>query len=114
MAGSSSQGRLVAPRTVRFDLEFPTPYICTKNSVLTHFEDSFSLSLQAETKLSISSIKIIEFFCLRAYLKSFFTYFSDSPTYLDIISLAEIEKKTASDSVAQALARKVFPVPGGP
>ena len=30
------------------------------------------------------------------------------------MSLAYIEKKTASDSVAQALARKVLPVPGGP
>lgn len=47
-------------------------------------------------------------------MKIFLTCFSDSPTYLDIISLAESAKKTASDSVAQALAKKVFPVPGGP
>jgi len=40
-------------------------------------------------------------------------YFSDSPTYLEIRSEEEIEKKVPSVSVAQALARKVFPVPGG-
>jgi hypothetical protein len=31
-----------------------------------------------------------------------------------MISEEEIEKKTASDSVAQALAKNVLPVPGGP
>jgi hypothetical protein len=114
MARSSSQGKFVAPKTVRFDFELPTPCIYTKNSVLTLFEDSFSLSDLAETRLSISSTKIMEFFCFRACLKSFLTCFSDSPTYLDMMSLAEIEKKTASVSVAQALAKNVFPVPGGP
>jgi len=76
--------------------------------------DSFSLSDLAETKLSISSTKIIEFFNFQAYLNNFLTCFSDSPTYLDIISLDAIEKNTASDSVAQALAKNVLPVPGGP
>ena len=40
--------------------------------------------------------------------------FSDSPTHLDIKSEEDIEKKVASHSVAHALAKKVFPVPGGP
>lgn len=40
-------------------------------------------------------------------------YFSDSPTHLDIKSDEESEKKVPSHSVAQALARNVFPVPGG-
>jgi hypothetical protein len=40
--------------------------------------------------------------------------FSVSPTYLDTKSAAEIEKNVASHSVAQALAKNVFPVPGGP
>lgn len=114
IAGSNSQGRLVAPKTVRLFLLVFTPYIWTRNSVLTLFEDSFSLSDQADTKLSISSIKIIEFFYFLAILNNFLTYFSDSPTYLDMISLAEMAKKTASDSVAHALAKNVFPVPGGP
>jgi len=39
--------------------------------------------------------------------------FSDSPTYLEIKSAEETEKNVPSVSVAQALARKVFPVPGG-
>jgi hypothetical protein len=40
--------------------------------------------------------------------------FSLSPTYLLIKSDDETEKKVPSASVAQALARKVLPVPGGP
>lgn len=40
--------------------------------------------------------------------------FSVSPTYLETKSAAEIEKNLASHSVAQALAKYVFPVPGGP
>ncbi len=40
-------------------------------------------------------------------------YFSESPTHFDIKSAAETEKKVASVSVAQALASKVLPVPGG-
>jgi len=41
-------------------------------------------------------------------------YFSDSPTYLEIKSDDETEKKVPSASVAQAFARYVLPVPGGP
>jgi hypothetical protein len=41
------------------------------------------------------------------------SYFSDSPTHLDIKSLADTEKNVPFVSEAQALARKVFPVPGG-
>lgn len=40
--------------------------------------------------------------------------FSLSPTYLLIKSEDEIEKNVESHSVAQALAKNVFPVPGGP
>lgn len=114
MAESSSQGKFVAPKIIKLFLYLETPYIYTKNSVLTHFEDSLSLSDLEDTKESISSINIIEFLCFYAYLNIYFTYFSDSPTYLDIISEALIKKNTASDSVAHALAKKVLPVPGGP
>ncbi len=76
--------------------------------------DSFSLSDLAETNESISSIKIIEFLCYLAYWNTFLTCFSDSPTYLDIISEGLILKNTEFDSVAQAFAKKVLPVPGGP
>jgi hypothetical protein len=37
--------------------------------------------------------------------------FSDSPTYFDIKSEDEIEKKVQSTSVAHALAKYVLPVP---
>jgi len=59
-------------------------------------------------------MKIIEGFFSLAKLKRPFIIFSVSPTYLDTKSAAEIEKNVASHSVAQALAKKVFPVPGGP
>jgi len=36
---------------------------------------------------------------------TYYAYFSDSPTYLEVISAEETEKKVASASVAQALAK---------
>lgn len=39
--------------------------------------------------------------------------FSDSPTYFEIRSEEEMEKKVELAWVAQALARNVLPVPGG-
>jgi hypothetical protein len=42
------------------------------------------------------------------------SYFSDSPTNFDIRSDDDTEKNVPSASVAQAFARKVLPVPGGP
>ena len=41
-------------------------------------------------------------------------YLSDSPTYFEIKLEEETEKKVPSASVAQAFAKNVFPVPGGP
>lgn len=63
---------------------------------------------------STSSMKIIEGFLSLAILNKALINFSDSPTYLEIKSAEEILKNVASHSVAQALAKKVFPVPGGP
>ena len=49
-----------------------------------------------------------------AILKSAFKVFYDWPTYLDIKSEAETLKNVPPCiSVAQALAKNVFPVPGG-
>ena len=95
-------------------LAFDTPYIYTKNSVLTLLEESFSLSLLADTKESISSMNIIELLCFLACWNIFLIAFSDSPTYLEIRSEELTEKKTASACVAQAFAKNVLPVPGGP
>ena len=114
MAVSRVQGRLVAPNTIGLLFEFWTPSIWVKNSVFTFLVASFSLSLHAETIESISSTKIIECLLFLALLKILLTCFSESPTYLDIMSAELTEKNTALDSVAQALARNVFPVPGGP
>jgi hypothetical protein len=49
-----------------------------------------------------------------AYLKSSLTFAAPTPTYLLTKSDPLIEKKEMLDSLAQALARRVFPVPGGP
>src|SRR2546427_423635 len=49
-----------------------------------------------------------------AFLKIMRTAFSDSPTHFDMTSGPLIEMKFASDSVATAFARRVFPDPGGP
>lgn len=57
---SSPQGKFVAPRTRILPSLFPTPCICTRNSVLTLLLDSSSLSVRLETKESISSMKMIE------------------------------------------------------
>jgi len=49
-----------------------------------------------------------------AMLNSYLMSRSDSPIHLLTKSEDEIEKKVPSHSVAQALARKDLPVPGGP
>jgi hypothetical protein len=59
-------------------------------------------------------MKIIEGFFSLALLNKAFISFSLSPTYLLIRSEEDTEKKVPSASVAQALAKKVLPVPGGP
>lgn len=67
MALSKDQGRLVAPKTrTPLSFAFDTPCIYTRNSVFTLFEESFSLSLLADTKESISSMKIMELLCFLA------------------------------------------------
>jgi len=51
---------------------------------------------------------------LHTISKSSLTSFSDSPRYLEV-SVEEVTlKNVVPHSVATALARRVFPVPGGP
>lgn len=114
MAESNDHGKLVAPKTNIFLSSVPTPYIYTKNSVLTLLEASFSLSLLAETKESISSINMIDCVYFLAILNRVFIVLADSPTYFDIKSEELTEKNVALAYVAHALAKNVFPVPGGP
>lgn len=59
-------------------------------------------------------MNIIDGFFYLAILNNALINFSDSPTYFEIKSDEDIEKNVPSASVAQALARKVLPVPGGP
>ena len=114
IAESKENGRLVAPKTKTPSSLCPTPFIWTKNSVLTLLDASFSPSDLAPQTESISSINIIDGFFFLAISNKDLINFSDSPTYFEIILDAEIEKNVASVSVAQALAIKDLPVPGGP
>lgn len=59
-------------------------------------------------------MNIIEGFFYLALVNSAFINFSLSPTYLLIRSEEDTEKKVLYAYVAQALAKKVLPVPGGP
>mmetsp|Transcript_2457 Transcript_2457/g.3596 ORF Transcript_2457/g.3596 Transcript_2457/m.3596 type:complete len:205 (-) Transcript_2457:612-1226(-) len=116
IAGSSSQGTFVAPRTnTRPSLAFPpTPSIWTMNSVFTLRDASFSPSLLALTRESTSSMNIILGDFFRATKKRFFTNFSLSPWNFERRLEDEHDMKVESASVATALARWLLPVPGGP
>jgi len=52
--------------------------------------------------------------CSLAYSNSALIVFSASPTHLLMRSEDEIEKNVAFAILAQAFAKKVLPVPGGP
>ena len=114
MAKSRAYGKLVAPRMRIPSSSLPTPCILVKNYVLTLFVASLSFSDRLLHKASISSMKIMEGFFSLARVKREFIIFSLYPTYLLRIFEGSIAKKVLSASVAQAFARKVFPVPGGP
>ena len=77
-------------------------------------DESFSPSLLDPQRESTSSIKIMDGFLSLAILNSYLISFSDSPIHFDTRSEELIEKKVPSHSVAHALARNDFPVPGGP
>ena len=77
-------------------------------------DESFSPSLLLPQSESTSSIKIIEGFFSLAILNKVLIRRSDSPIHLLTRSDELIEKNVPSHSVAQALARKDLPVPGGP
>eukprot|EP00732_Lithocolla_globosa_P004950 Lithocolla_globosa_v1_NODE_4800_length_1361_cov_23.837796.p2 type:complete len:138 gc:universal NODE_4800_length_1361_cov_23.837796:454-867(+) len=114
MALSNDQGMLVAPKTNTPAWSFPTPFIWIKNSVLILREASLSPSPRAPQTESISSIKIIAGLFSLAIWKRLFTNRSLSPIHFDTRSAADKDINMESASVATALARKDFPVPGGP
>jgi hypothetical protein len=59
-------------------------------------------------------MNIIDGFFSLAISNSYLTSLSDSPCHLLTKSDEDIEKKVLSHSVAQAFAKKLLPVPGGP
>mmetsp|Transcript_13671 Transcript_13671/g.32959 ORF Transcript_13671/g.32959 Transcript_13671/m.32959 type:complete len:257 (+) Transcript_13671:881-1651(+) len=114
-AWSNWYGVLVAASTSTRPPSLPTPCICTKISVLMRRLASLSPPSPREPhSASISSMKMMLGLWSRAIEKSWFTSFSLSPIHLDTRSEELILKKVESASVATALARKDFPVPGGP
>lgn len=133
MALSNCQGMLVAPKTRTPVSSWPTPFICTRNSVLIRREASDSPSPLDPHKESTSSMKIIAGLFSRAIWNSCFTnltiavskafdnqmknsklYLSDSPIHLLTRSEELTLKNVLLASVATALAKYDFPVPGGP
>mmetsp|Transcript_15667 Transcript_15667/g.51284 ORF Transcript_15667/g.51284 Transcript_15667/m.51284 type:complete len:270 (-) Transcript_15667:160-969(-) len=114
IAASISHGTFVAPSTKRPSFAVATPCICTRTSVLMRRVASDSPSLLEPHILSISSMKIMARSTSLARVKSCFTSRSDSPCHLDTRSEEDTAKNWASASVATALARNDFPVPGGP
>mmetsp|Transcript_22700 Transcript_22700/g.52339 ORF Transcript_22700/g.52339 Transcript_22700/m.52339 type:complete len:242 (+) Transcript_22700:443-1168(+) len=124
MASSNSHGKLVAARTITMrDAAPPSsgpvtefiPSIWTRNSDLMRREASCSLAPpRAEHNESTSSTKMVEGAKWRAMSNSSRTRRSDSPLYLDARVEDDTLKNVVSHSVATDLARRVFPVPGGP
>lgn len=114
MAESNYHGVLVAPNTNKPSLLLPTPYIYTKNSVMTLLDASDWFPSLLPHIESISSMNIIEGFFSLAIVNNYFMSLSDSPTYLEMRSEELTEMNVPSHSVAHAFAKKVLPVPGGP
>lgn len=104
----------MAPRTRTPSISLPTPFICTKNSVLTRRDASESPSPRVPHNESTSSIKIIAGLFSLAIWNSCLTNRSDSPIHFETKSEDETEKKVELASVATAFAKNDFPVPGGP
>jgi hypothetical protein len=105
---------LVAANTITV-LSVPKPSISTNNwfkvESLSSFPPKPSLFLPTA---SISSIKIIEGAFSLAYANSSLTLLAPKPTNISTNSEPETEKKGTPASPATALAKRVFPVPGGP
>ena len=116
-AESNTSGRLVAAIRIT-PLSVLNPSISTSNwlrvfslSSLPPWKEPFPL---ARPIASISSIKTMQGAFSRACLKRSRTLEAPTPTNISTKSEPDIEKKGTPASPATALARRVFPVPGGP
>jgi hypothetical protein len=103
----------VAPSTNTPVISVPTPCICTRSSVLILLEASLSPSPRAPQSESTSSIKMMAGLESRAMLNNCLTRRSLSPIHLETRSEDDTLKNVELASVATALARYDFPVPGG-
>mmetsp|Transcript_20134 Transcript_20134/g.36193 ORF Transcript_20134/g.36193 Transcript_20134/m.36193 type:complete len:217 (-) Transcript_20134:85-735(-) len=116
MAGSINSGRFVAAITNTL-LRLSSPSISVKSWLttrsLTPPPPPPSLPLLGHSE-SNSSKKMMQGLLLRARSNTTRTDRSLSPTYLLSSSGPLTEMKLAPDSLAMALARRVFPHPGGP
>jgi hypothetical protein len=82
--------------------------------VLSRYSLAKGPELRVLPMASISSMKIILGAFFYAASNKLRTRAAPKPEYFYINSLPDTEKNGTPDSPAQALANKVFPVPGGP
>mmetsp|Transcript_70500 Transcript_70500/g.206770 ORF Transcript_70500/g.206770 Transcript_70500/m.206770 type:complete len:216 (-) Transcript_70500:483-1130(-) len=117
MALSRSQGRFEAASRKTMSFSRARPSIWISSSVFIRRLPSCSPPPSPPRALmmeSSSSMKIVEGWWCRARSKRTRISFSESPRHFETTVEAEMLKKVVSHSVATALARSVFPVPGGP
>mmetsp|Transcript_32491 Transcript_32491/g.85829 ORF Transcript_32491/g.85829 Transcript_32491/m.85829 type:complete len:205 (+) Transcript_32491:596-1210(+) len=117
MALSRSHGRLEAASRKTWSPVLRRPSIWISSSVFIRRLPSCSpppSPPRAPMRESSSSMKIVEGWWCRAMSKRTRISFSESPRHFETTVEAEMLKKVVSHSVATALARSVFPVPGGP
>ncbi len=108
-------GRLVAPMvTTPSMVSSPSREVRSWFTSRSLTPESPMTAPRRGVRASISSRKTTQGATCFAFLKIWRMAFSLSPTHLDMTSGPLMEMKFASDSVATALARRVFPVPGGP
>ena len=114
-AGSSVSWWLVAPITQMFSF-FANPSISERSWFMVALDELDStLDLRvSEIRVSISSIKIIHGYNLRAILNSCLTREAPTPTNISSKSDPEQKIKLQPDSPAIARAINVLPVPGSP
>ena len=112
-AGSISVGLFVAP-TITTPFNSSTPSISLSKDVSTFSAAVVELSPSLSPAIASISSKIIDGDAALALRKISRMALSDSPTYLLKISGPLTAKKLSPDSVAKALAVKVFEQPGGP
>mmetsp|Transcript_49707 Transcript_49707/g.158758 ORF Transcript_49707/g.158758 Transcript_49707/m.158758 type:complete len:345 (+) Transcript_49707:372-1406(+) len=112
-AGSRTSGRLVAAST-KIPLVASKPSISVRSWLRVWSRSSFRPAPRRPPTASSSSMNTTHGARLRASAKSSRTRAAPRPTNISTNSEALAEKKGTPASPATALARRVFPVPGGP